>query len=126
LVTDLPQPQLFYEQVWRLVRQIPRGLVATYGQIAGLLTIPPGVTAQEYKTYGARWVGSALAACPADVPWQRVINAQGKISLRPGAQEQRRLLEEEAVPFVKDRIPLQMVQWHGPGRGEQPRQARLL
>ena len=66
-----------------------------------------------------------MAACPADVPWQRVINAQGKISDRPGAQRQRDLLEEEGVVFVKDWVNLKVYQWCGPGRENEPWQAEL-
>ncbi len=124
--TSPPNQQAFYELVWDLVRQIPYGLVATYGQIAQMIPLPVGVEPQEYKTYGARWVGSAMAACPPDVPWQRVINSQGKISHRPGAAIQRQLLEEEGILFVKDKVDLNMYQWRGPGHEDQPRQARLF
>lgn len=79
-----------------------------------------------YKTFGARWVGDAMAACPADVPWQRVINAQGKISSRPGAQRQRQLLEAEGILFVKDKVDLKVYQWPGPGHEDGPRQAKLF
>jgi methylated-DNA-protein-cysteine methyltransferase-like protein len=71
----------------------------------------------EYRAWGARWVGGAMAGCPADVPWQRVVNAQGKISLRPGGggQEQRVLLEAEGVEFSSaDRIDLKKYAWAGP------------
>lgn len=74
--TSPPDPQAFYEQVWRLVRQVPRGKVVTYGQIAQMLPAPAEMDLQTYKALSSRWVGSAMAACPADVPWQRVINAQ--------------------------------------------------
>ena len=124
--TDPPNEQAYYEQVWQLVRQIPYGYVATYGQIAQMLLAPVGVALEEYKTYGPRWVGNAMAACPADVPWQRVINSQGKISERPGAQRQRQLLEEEGILFVKDKIDLKVYQWRGPGQEQRPRQGRLF
>jgi methylated-DNA-protein-cysteine methyltransferase-like protein len=58
-----------------------------------------------------------MAACPEDVPWQRVINAQGKISLRPGGggQMQRQLLEEEGIEFdERERINLKRYGWDGP------------
>ena len=121
-----PNEQAYYEQVWHLARQIPRGTVAIYGQIAQMLPPPAGTGPQEYKAFGPRWVGSAMAACPDDVPWQRVINAQGKISERTGAQQQRQLLEAEGILFVKDKIDLKAYQWHGPGHEEQPRQTRLF
>src|SRR3970040_1373572 len=85
--------QAYYEQVWTLVRQVPRGKVATYGQIALMIPPPVGVDFESYKAFSPRWVGGAMAACPDDVPWQRVINSQGKISERPGAERQRQLLE---------------------------------
>lgn len=121
-----PNQQDYYAQVWQLARQAPYGKVVTYGQIAQLLPPPAGVDPQEYKAWSPRWVGDAMAACPADVPWQRVINAQGKISDRPGAQRQRRLLEEEGIVFVNDKIDLKRYQWSGPGHDEEPTQATLF
>jgi methylated-DNA-protein-cysteine methyltransferase-like protein len=106
----------FNEKVWEIVRQIPQGQVMTYGQIAGMIPTPEGMDEAEYKAFRARWVGSAMAACPADVPWQRVINAQGKVSPRgPGAQHQRTLLEGEGVAFDDHgRIDLARFGWAGP------------
>lgn len=101
--------------VWEIVRQIPAGKVATYGQIAALIPAPEGTGGSGYRAWGARWVGGAMAACPPDVPWQRVINAQGKISLRKGANQQRQLLEAEGVTFDdRDRIDLVKFGWQGP------------
>ncbi|MCL4261577.1 MAG: MGMT family protein [Anaerolineae bacterium] len=124
--TSPPDQPAYNEQVWHLVRQVPHGTVVTYGQIAQMLPPPIGVELEEYKTFGPRWVGEAMAACPADVPWQRVINAQGKISNRPGAQRQRQLLEEEGILFVKDKVDLKVYQWPGPGHEDEPRQAKLF
>jgi methylated-DNA-protein-cysteine methyltransferase-like protein len=124
--TSPPNQQVYYEQVWDLVRQIPPGKVATYGQIAQMLPPPEGVELEEYKAFGPRWVGGAMAACPEYVPWQRVINSQGKISKRPGAERQRQLLEKEGLLFVKDRLDLKVYQWRGPGEEDQPRQAKLF
>lgn len=121
----LPHPQAYFEQVWNLVRQVPYGKVVTYGQVAQMLPVPPGVEGQDYKAFGARWVGEAMAACPPDVPWQRVINSQGKISERPGAQRQQQLLEGEGVAFVKGKASLKLYQWGGPGE-EVARQGRLF
>lgn len=121
-----PNRQAYYEQVWHLVRQIPRGRVATYGQIAQMLPPPADIDPEEYKAFSPRWVGSAMAACPNDVPWQRVINTQGKISQRPGAERQRQLLEEEGLVFIKDKVNLKMYQWKGPGHEDEPKQAKLL
>ncbi|HPG38518.1 MAG TPA: MGMT family protein [bacterium] len=82
----------FFQQVWRLVGQIPKGRVASYGQIAALLGNPRA----------ARTVGWAMHSCPAelDLPWHRVINSKGKISLDAdyaGGDLQQQLLEAEGV-----------------------------
>ena len=113
--TTPPNQQAYYEQVWQLVRQIPLGKVAAYGQIALMIPPPAGVEIEAYKAFGPRWVGGAMAACPDDVPWQRVINSQGKISPRPGgAEKQRQLLEQEGVEFdAKDRVDLKKYGWNG-------------
>jgi methylated-DNA-protein-cysteine methyltransferase-like protein len=115
--------QQFQSLVWDLVRRVPRGRVATYGQIAQMLPPPPGVEIEAYKAFGPRWVGGAMANCPDDVPWQRIINSQGRISERPGAERQRLLLEEEGVEFVKDKVDLKKYGWKGlgdTGEEEQP------
>ena len=98
-----------YERIWSVVRRIPRGRVATYGQIARIAGLPPQ----------ARMVGYALHALPDDiassVPWQRVINAQGRISLRAFAGSeavQRKRLEREGVKFdAKARVDLERFGW---------------
>ncbi len=120
-----PDPNLFNHQVWDLVRQIPPGKVATYGQIARLMPFPEGVEERSYLTLGPRWVGGAMAKCPEDVPWQRVINSKGEISSRPGAEEQRRLLEDEGVEFDgRGRIDLDRFGWQA--QDPAPVQPRLL
>jgi len=112
--TSPPDPREFNQQVWEIVRQIPAGKVSTYGWIAALISPPPGVDAKDYIAFGARWVGGAMAACPQGVPWQRVINAQGKISLRQGAEQQRELLEKEGVEFDEHgRVDLVRFGWDG-------------
>jgi methylated-DNA-protein-cysteine methyltransferase related protein len=110
-----PDPMLFKHQVWELVRWIPKGKVTTYGRIAAMLPTPGGMNPKDYLAFGARWVGGAMAACPEDVPWQRVINAQGKISLRAeGSSRQRELLEEEGIVFEENgRINLSRYLWNG-------------
>ena len=96
-----------YRQIYAQVKRIPRGRVATYGQIARLA----GLAGH------ARQVGYALAALPDDVtvPWHRVVNAKGEISLRGeshGEIRQRQLLERERVGFdANGRIPLGRFQW---------------
>jgi methylated-DNA-protein-cysteine methyltransferase-like protein len=100
----------FFQQVWDLVRQIPPGQVATYGQIAEILESPRA----------ARTVGWALHSLPegSGVPWHRVINREGRISTSQHPQgygEQRRLLETEGVEFDKrGRVNLQAHRWDGP------------
>ncbi len=121
-----PIQQAYYAQVWELVRQIPKGKVAAYGQIALMLPPPNGVEIEAYKAFGPRWVGGAMAACPDDVPWQRVINSQGKISDRPGAERQRQLLEEEGVIFVKDKVDMKKYGWKGLDEADEPKQATLF
>lgn len=106
--------QHFHQQVWEIVRRVPAGTVITYGQVAALAGVPPGVGVEEYRAWGARWVGSAMAACPDDVPWQRVVNSQGKISLREtgGGETQRQRLEAEGIEFdASDRINLKRYGW---------------
>jgi methylated-DNA-protein-cysteine methyltransferase related protein len=110
--TSPPDLRLFQVRVWEVARLIPPGRVATYGQIAALLPPPGGMDPKAYLAFGPRWVGGAMAACPEDVPWQRVINAQGRISPRPGALDQRLLLEEEGIRFDEGaRIDLKKYRW---------------
>lgn len=95
-----------YARIYAQIRRIPRGRVATYGQIARLAGMPSH----------ARLVGYALhALSDENVPWQRVINARGEVSPRalPGAQGlQRRLLEGERVVFDhRGRVDLQRFRW---------------
>src|SRR2546423_7905795 len=92
-------------RIRRVVGRIPRGRVATYGQIARLAGLPGQ----------ARLVGYAMHALPSgsDVPWQRVVNAKGEISI-PGDNGawQRELLEREGVRFdARRRVPLATFQW---------------
>ena len=114
--SSAPDPLSFNLQVWDLTRKIPSGRVTTYGRLAAMIPAPEDVGEAEYKAAGARWVGNAMAACPDDVPWQRVINAQGTVSRRSGlgVEEgyQRHLLEEEGVVFGENgRIDLERYRW---------------
>ena len=122
-----PNPQAFNQQVWEIARRIPRGKVATYGQIAKMIPPPNGVEIEAYAAFAPRWVGGAMAACPEDVPWQRVINSQGKISERAGAEKQRQLLEAEGIIFdAKDRIDLKKYGWKGLHENDEPVQRALF
>ncbi len=94
------------QRIYAAVLQIPQGRVATYGQVAAEADLPRQ----------ARQVGYALAALPpgSPVPWHRVINARGEISLRPsgGAEDQRALLEDEGVEFdPRGRVDLMRFRW---------------
>lgn len=114
MFTDPPDADSFNPQVWEAARQVPRGRVTTYGKIAEIVGPPPGVDPEEYRALGPRWVGTAMAACPEDVPWQRVVNAQGRISIRTGGGhlKQKALLEAEGIVFdEKDRIDLNRFGW---------------
>ncbi|MFT4727364.1 MAG: methylated-DNA-protein-cysteine methyltransferase-like protein [Granulosicoccus sp.] len=73
-----------------------------------------------------RWVGLALSACSDDVPWQRVINSQGKISHQTEAGNQKQLLESEGVLFSKDKLDFNEYQWHVPVQSDEPMQGRLF
>jgi methylated-DNA-protein-cysteine methyltransferase-like protein len=102
-----------YAAIYRQVRAVPRGRVATYGQIAQLAGLPGC----------ARQVGYALHALPpgSTVPWQRVLNARGELSLGDESGErQRQLLTAEGVEFdPRSRVDLKRFQWR-------PRGARAL
>ena len=114
MFTDPPDPRNFNPLVWSAARKVPHGKVTTYGKIAEMVGAPVGVDPEVYKSLGPRWVGTAMAACPEDVPWQRVVNAQGRISIRTGGGHlrQRALLEAEGVTFDdKGQIDLNRFGW---------------
>jgi methylated-DNA-protein-cysteine methyltransferase-like protein len=109
-----PDPKAYAAKVYELVRAIPPARVMAYGQIAALILPPPGVDPGQYLKLSPRWVGGAMADCPDDVPWQRVINSQGKVSPRPGYGPlvQRALLEQEGVAFDdKGRVDFEQYGW---------------
>lgn len=101
------RPERRWQSYYRVVERIPSGRVATYGQVAALAGFPGN----------AREVGYALAALPeaTALPWQRVINARGEVSLRrePGRDGfQRHLLEEEGISFgPAGRVDLARFAW---------------
>jgi methylated-DNA-protein-cysteine methyltransferase-like protein len=101
----------FARAVYALVRTVPRGKVVTYGQVAAILGHPRA----------ARAVGTALSNLPRPlariVPWQRVINASGGISIRGDLQRpdlQRQLLELEGIVFRGAHVDLRTYRWNGP------------
>jgi methylated-DNA-protein-cysteine methyltransferase-like protein len=98
----------YYDDVYEIVRRIPRGRVSTYGRVAQMTPVPRG----------ARGVGWALAglspALAREVPWWRVINAAGRISNARNAMLQRELLEAEGVTFDKNGyVDLSRYLWEG-------------
>lgn len=90
----------FPERVFEIVRAVPAGLVVTYGQVAALAGYPRR----------ARHVGQALASCPSEIPWQRVVGAGGCIRLSP-PQRQVELLRSEGVAIKGLRVDLNSFQW---------------
>ena len=94
-------------RIWQVVALIPAGKVATYGDVARLAGMPGA----------ARRVGRALRVLPKGtrIPWHRVINAQGRISLPPGSASQytqRDRLEAEGILFKANKsIDLKRFRW---------------
>jgi methylated-DNA-protein-cysteine methyltransferase-like protein len=103
----MPASRDTYRRIYATVARVPRGRVATYGQIAALSGLPRH----------ARLVGYSLNVLPADtaVPWHRIVNAQGSVSPRSnllGHEElQEQLLRREGVRFVEGRVALARFQW---------------
>lgn len=103
------EKSLLYSSVYEAVSEIPKGKVATYGQIAKIIGLPRH----------ARHVGFALSNLPneSDVPWYRVINSKGETHPRHGGTDsrQRDRLEAEGIEFnTYGRINLKQYQWCGP------------
>lgn len=96
-----PEISALYTQL----HKVPKGAVVTYGSLAKMIGKPGG----------ARWVGHILKNLPADtkLPWHRVINSQGRISL-PGerGQIQQQRLEQENVVFNNGKVPLKLYLWN--------------
>ena len=98
--------QVKRESIWQVVHMIPSGKVATYGQVAALAGLPKA----------ARFAGSSLKGLPTAtrIPWHRVINAQGRISLPPSSasyQEQHQRLTQEGVLIRNGKVALKDYQW---------------
>lgn len=92
------------ERIWQVVASIPCGRVATYGQVAELAGLPGS----------PRRVGRSLAGLPSGsrLPWHRVINAAGRVSLGGTAGErQRQRLRDEGVIFANGRVNLDRYRW---------------
>lgn len=99
-------PETFEQRIIKILKKIPKGKVATYGQIAAMAGNPRG----------ARQVVRILSACSQKekLPWHRVINRLGQISLPPhdGYEIQKALLEAENIKFgLNDKINLAQYQW---------------
>lgn len=108
-----------YRIIWETVSRIPKGNVATYGQIAALSRLPGQ----------ARLVGYALHNLPhsSDVPWHRVLNAGGYISfpqMSAAYKEQRALLEEEGIVFRNNRADFKRCRWKKTARLQPRRRNR--
>jgi len=96
-----------WDAVYKLVKQIPRGRVLTYGALAKALRLPGG----------ARTAGRAMGATPKGqgIPWHRVLGANGKILIRePYSSLQRKLLESEGVEVVERRVKMKHHIWTPP------------
>lgn len=92
----------FFQQVYNIVGQIPYGRVVSYGEIARMLGRPRA----------ARVVGWAMRCCPDNVPWQRVVMADGSITGGLYAHIRKALLEAEGVPFLMDgRVDMKSCRW---------------
>ena len=105
-----------FDPVYRLVKQIPRGRVLSYGALARALRLPGG----------ARTDGRAMAATPSGkgIPWHRVVGERGKILIRePYASLQKKLLESEGVKIVESRVDLKMHLWTPLGKGPKGKKA---
>lgn len=94
------------QRIYAVLAAIPSGVVVTYGQVAELAGLPRA----------ARLVGTTLRKLPSDsqLPWHRVINASGKISMpkdSPGFARQKKRLQEEDVVVADGRISLKQFRW---------------
>jgi methylated-DNA-protein-cysteine methyltransferase related protein len=92
-------PSGFMAAVWDLARRVPPGRATTYGLLADSQRFDQP---KRRRGTAARAVGQAMARCPGDVPWWRVVHADGRMKGTPGADEQRARLAEEGVPLTAD------------------------
>jgi len=107
----------FYEQVYKVVQRIPKGKVSSYGRIAQMLGRPNAARAVGYALSALKNPQSDAPYTSATVPWQRVVNSQGRISIvnrDKTATKQARLLREEGVDVDDNgRIDLERFLWPG-------------
>lgn len=110
--------QTFQDTVYQIVCVVPRGSVTTYGQIGAMIPCPGGIAPPEYRRIRAQWVGRAMRHAPEGVPWHRVINGKGRISLPAvsrSAMIQRLRLESEGIEFDRSgTVDLNTFGWKGP------------
>lgn len=105
---NLSKKPTLYENIYQWVRQVPEGKVVTYGQVA-----------KAVGGCSARMVGYAMSALKdgraPDVPWQRVVNAQGRVSMFGiGSAIQKTMLADEGIEFTEqDQIDLEKYRWEG-------------
>lgn len=107
----------FYTQVYLVVQRIPRGKVSSYGRIAAMLGRPNAPRAVGYALSALKDANSNDPFTSKTVPWQRVVNSQGRISIRHRevtASKQAMLLREEGVEVDENgRIDLDIYLWQG-------------
>jgi methylated-DNA-protein-cysteine methyltransferase related protein len=107
----------FFKQVYHVVQRIPPGKVTSYGRIAAMLGHPRAARAVGYALSNLKSANSAAPYTSSTVPWQRVINSQGRISIHhreATAQKQAQLLREERVTVSDNlRIDLSIYLWEG-------------
>jgi methylated-DNA-protein-cysteine methyltransferase-like protein len=97
---------LDYSPIYALIREVPKGEVASYGMIASLV---PGA--------GPRQAARALRNAPKGLPWHRIITSSGAMADHSGAEKQRRLLKAEGVKFKKNgAVDWSAHRWRGPSQ----------
>ncbi len=106
-----------WDPVYRLVKQIPRGRVLSYGAVAKILRLRGG----------ARSAGRAMAATPSGkgIPWHRVLGEGGKLLIRePYASLQKKLLESEGVEVIESRVNLKGHLWTPPSKTKRSKEPK--
>ena len=94
----------FFDEVYKIVAKIPKGRVLSYGRIAAMLGRP----------HAARTVGWAMRACPNELPWQRVVKADGTIAGGGFSELRRAKLTDDGVKFRSDgKVDMDACMWDG-------------